>query len=90
MDNQCPVSGPCFWPTTRASRRGHAQAGNHHDAFDLARVFAEPCALLEQAGLRLEGVFRNAHKDFDTSELRQACAAEGIETTIACNRRAAD
>ena len=66
------------------------QAGNHHDTFGLGRVFAELCDLLAQAGLSLEGVFLNADKAFDTKELRQACAAGGIEANIARNRRAAD
>ncbi|WP_052733012.1 transposase [Hymenobacter terrenus] len=66
------------------------QAGNHHDTFGLGRVFAELCDLLVQAGLSLDGVFLNADKTFDTSELRQACASRGIEANVARNRRAAD
>ncbi|WP_026879715.1 hypothetical protein [Hymenobacter norwichensis] len=66
------------------------QAGNHHDAFGLGRVFAELCDLLAQAGLSLDGVLLNADNAFDTNELRQACAAHGIEANIARNRRAVD
>ena len=36
------------------------QAGNQHDTFELERVFAELCDLLEAAELRLEGLFLNA------------------------------
>jgi len=52
--------------------------------------FAELHNLLTKAGLSLDGVFLNADKAFDTNELRQACAAAGIEANIARNRRAAD
>ena len=54
------------------------------------RVFAELCGLLEEAELRLEGLFLNADKAFDGNSLRQACARRGIEANIPRNRRAAD
>ena len=38
------------------------QAGNQHDTFELERVFAELCDLLEAAELRLDGLFLNAEK----------------------------
>ena len=66
------------------------QAGNQHDTFELERVFAELCDLLEAAELRLEGLFLNADKAFDVSSLRQACARLGIEANIPRNRRSAD
>ena len=66
------------------------QAGNQHDTFELERVFAELCALLEAAERRLEGLFLNADKDFDVTALRQACAWRGIEANIPRNRRSAD
>ena len=66
------------------------QAGNQHDTFELERVFAELCGLLEEAELRLEGLFLNADKAFDGNSLRQACARRGIEANIPRNRRAAD
>jgi len=69
------------------------QAGNQYDTFELERVFAELCDLLEAAELRLEGLFLNflnADKAFDVSSLRQACARRGIEVNIPRNRRAAD
>ena len=50
------------------------QAGNSHDTFNLEQVFAERCDLLEQARLRLAGLFLNADKAFDDTSLRQACA----------------
>lgn len=69
-----------------------SQAGNYHDTsgLGLGRVLAELCDLLAQAGLSLDSVFLNADKAFDTSELRQACAACSIEANIAHNWLAAD
>ncbi len=66
------------------------QAGNHHDTFALEHVFAELCELLEQAQLRLAGLFLNADKAFDVSSLRQACARRDIEVNIPRNRRSTD
>ena len=66
------------------------QAGNQHDTFELERVFAELCSLLEAAELRLDGLFLNADKAFDVTALRQACARRGIEANIPRNRRSAD
>lgn len=45
------------------------QAGQHHDTFQFADVFAELCTLLKEAHLRLDGLFINADKAFDMSEL---------------------
>jgi transposase len=66
------------------------QAGNQHDTFELERVFAELCALLEAAELRLEGLFLNADKAFDVTSLRAACGRLGIHANIPRNRRSAD
>lgn len=66
------------------------QAGNHHDSFRLAALFEELCVLLEAAGIAVAGLFLNADSAFDTTELRQACAARHIEANIAHNRRATD
>jgi hypothetical protein len=55
------------------------QAGNQHDTFELERVFAELCEVLQAAELRLEGLFLYADKAFDVSSSRQACARSGIE-----------
>ncbi|AMJ67938.1 IS5 family transposase [Hymenobacter sp. PAMC 26628] len=66
------------------------QAGQHHDTFQLAEVFAELCALLKEAGLGLDGLFLNADKAFDVSSLRLACARHDIQVNIPRNRRATD
>ena len=64
------------------------QAVNHHDTFELERVFVELCSLLEAVGLCLEGLFLNDDKSFDVSSLWLACAWRGIGVSIPCNRRA--
>ena len=46
--------------------------------------------LLEAAGIAVEGLFLNADSAFDTTALRQACAARSIEANIARNRRATE
>ena len=66
------------------------QAGNPHDAFALEHVFAERCELLEQAQVRLAGLFLNADKAFAVASLRQACARRGTEVNIPRNRRSTD
>jgi len=66
------------------------RAGNQYDTFELERVFAELCDLLEAAELRLEGLFLNADKAFDVNNLRQACAQRDSEVNIPRNRRSAD
>ena len=55
------------------------QAGNHHDSFQLAALFEELCMLLEAAGIAVAGLFLNAESAFDTTGLRQVCAARHIE-----------
>lgn len=66
------------------------QAGQHHDTSQLTAVFAERCALLQEAGLALDGLFLNADKAFDVTALRQACARYDSHANIPRNRRAAD
>ena len=66
------------------------QAGNHHDSYRLKELFGELCALLEAAGIPVAGLFLNADKAFDATELRQECAARDIEANIPRKRRATD
>lgn len=66
------------------------QAGQHHDTFQLGDVFAELCALLQEAGLVLDGLFLNADKAFDVNVFRQTCARYDIQANIPRNRRATD
>lgn len=63
------------------------QAGNHNDPFEVQELFEQMCALLEQAGVDLRGVFMNADAGFDAQALREVCAEREIEANIAENSR---
>lgn len=63
------------------------QAGNHHDLFDIEKLFEELCVLLESAQINLKGLFLNADSGFDAQNLRLACGKREIETNIAVNTR---
>lgn len=63
------------------------QTGNHHDLFAIEASFGEWCALLEEAQISLDGLFRNADSGFDASVLREDCFRRGIEANIAQNPR---
>jgi transposase len=65
------------------------QAGNHNDVFEIQQLFEQLCALLEQAGIDLRGVFMNADAGFDAQGLRELCAEKEIEVNIATNPRSA-
>ena len=63
------------------------QAGNHNDLFEIRELFAEMCALLEQAGIDLRGVFMNADAGFDARVVRETGAEKEMEVNIALNTR---
>jgi len=63
------------------------QAGNHHDLYAIESLFREMCALLEEAGIDLSGVFMNADAGFDAEELRAVCREKEIEVNIDKNQR---
>ena len=65
-----------------------SQAVNHHDTHQFAVLFDELCALLEAAGIAVEGLFLNTDSGFDTRAFRQQCAGHDIEANIARNPRA--
>jgi len=62
-------------------------AGNHHDLFEIERVFGELADLLQEAGLEVEGLFLNADAGFDSEEFRRLCSSLRIEANIAFNFR---
>lgn len=66
------------------------QAGNHHDLFEIEKLFEELCVLLESAQLNLKGLFLNADSGFDAQNLRLACANREIQATIGVNPRSAN
>lgn len=63
------------------------QAGNHNDRYEIQTLFEELCALLEEAGIDLRGVFMNADAGFDCESLRDVCAEKGLELNVAENKR---
>lgn len=58
------------------------QAGNHTDLFEITRLFGELCALLEEGGIDLRGVFLNADCGFDSVDMLEACKNREIEANI--------
>lgn len=64
-----------------------AQAGEHHDLFDIETLFEELCEILTKAGINLRGLFLNADAGFDSQELRKLCELKQIEANIAFNSR---
>lgn len=63
------------------------QAGHHNDLYEVDKLFCEMCALLNEAGIELDGVFMNADAGFDAETLRQQCREHNIEANIDCNPR---
>lgn len=63
------------------------QSGEHHDTFEIQQVLREMMALLEQAGIAIEGLFLNADAGFDTNKVRSFCQEVGIEANIPVNAR---
>lgn len=63
------------------------QAGNHHDLFAIKALFDELCDLVQEAQIRLDGLFLNADSGFDANVLREACFRRDIEANIAHNPR---
>ena len=65
------------------------QAGNHHDLFEIEKLFEKLCVLLESASINLKGLFLNADSGFDAQNLRLACERRDIQANIAANPRSA-
>jgi len=63
------------------------QGGNHHDLYEIKTLFGQMCQLLEDAGIRVKGIFLNADAGFDAEELRSLCMDREIEANIADNPR---
>lgn len=63
------------------------QAGNHHDLFEIEKLFEELCVLLESVQINLKGLSLNADSGFDAQNLRQACEKREMQANIAANPR---
>ena len=57
--------------------------------FDIETLFDELCELVQEAQIRLDGLFLNANNGFDASVLRDACFRRDREANIAHNPRSA-
>ena len=62
-------------------------SGEHNDLYQIKACFTNLCAVLQQAGINLEGIFLNADAGFDSKELRKQCTQQRIEANIASNKR---
>ena len=57
--------------------------------FDIKALFDELCDLVQEAQIRLGGLFLNADSSFDARVLREACFRRDIGVNIAHNPRSA-
>ncbi len=64
-----------------------AQSGEHNDMYDIANLFKEMIAVLEQADIDCNGIFMNADPGFDCEELKEVCDDNGIELNVKQNQR---
>lgn len=63
------------------------QAGEHNDLFNIQPLFNDLCTSLQEAGIRLTGLFLNADAGFDALSLRSVCQSVEIEANIRPNPR---
>ncbi|QIP17145.1 transposase [Spirosoma aureum] len=66
------------------------QAGNHHDLFEIQKLFEELCLLLESANINLKDLFLNADSEFDAQNLRLSCANRASNANSGVNPRSAN
>ena len=62
-------------------------AGNHHDLFEIEKVFEQLTDLLPEAGRDVDGLFLNADAGFDSEAFRKLCSSLRIQANIAFNPR---
>ena len=58
-----------------------------HDLYEIELVFKELCKILQEAGIKTEGLFLNTDAGFDAEVFRKLCAETEIEANIAVNPR---
>jgi transposase len=63
------------------------QEGQHHDLYEIKKLFSELCDLLKSANITTKGIFLNADPGFDSQDLRTVCMTEQIEANIKPNPR---
>ena len=62
-------------------------AGNHNDAFNLAKTFSKMIHSIQLADIPVDGLFLNADAGFDTTDFRSYCYANEIFDNIDKNKR---
>ncbi len=62
-------------------------AGNHNDLFGIEVQFEVVTGTLEDAGVRVEGLFMNADTGFDSKKFRGAGTKKDINAKICFNKR---
>lgn len=65
-------------------------SGNHNDLYNIEVQFEVVTATLEQAGIKVEGLFLNADAGFDSAEFRRICESKDINANICFNKRSGD
>lgn len=65
-------------------------SGNHNDLYEIEVQFELVTGTLEEAEIRVEGLFMNADAGFDSQELRKCCESKEIMANICFNKRNGD
>ncbi|MFN4198638.1 MAG: IS5 family transposase [Flavobacterium sp.] len=65
-------------------------SGNHNDLYENEVQFELVTGTLEEAEIRVEGLFMNADAGFDSQELRKCCESKEIMANICFNKRNGD
>jgi transposase len=63
------------------------QEGQHHDLYEIQKLFEELCLLLKKAGIDVAGLFLNADPGFDSEGFKQICEEKQIIPNIKPNPR---
>lgn len=63
------------------------EAGQHHDLYQIAEKLKEIIGMLEEAGIRIDGLFLNADPGFDSEQFRRTCSEQGMEVNVKPNPR---
>ena len=61
------------------------QAGNHNDLYEIQELFEQMCAVLQEAGVDLRGVFMNADAGLDAQVLGEVCSEKEREVNMDIN-----
>lgn len=64
-----------------------AISGEHHDLYQIQTFFDQLCAILQQAGIAIEGLFINADAAFDSAEFRECCSSIEMIANVPENPR---